>query len=468
MLYLPIPNECGSDSIFLPVENQVPFLPYGLFRGCTHLLNGILAGCGSQHQYHDVWNRKAMNRRCQQVGLLGLENFFSRENIEGSVRQPNKFERISLAQVPSPCYVIDEQAIEENCQILDEVQRRTGCKILLAMKGFSVFCMFPIIRKYLHGTCASGLFEARLAKEKFGKELHVFAPAYSDHEFAQLLQISDHIVFNSLGQWERLRPLLEKNRRKISCGIRINPEYSEITTDLWNSCARYSRFGVKARDFHSVPEGIDGLHFHALCQQNSDTLERLLAVIEKKFGNHLSKVKWVNFGGGHHITRPDYDIDRLCRIIADFRRKHGVDVYMEPGEAVGLNAGILLARVLDIVRNEVEIAILDVSAWAHIPDILAASYRPDIIRGGKPGELEYTYRLASRSCMSGDIIGDYSFPRPLHRGSRIMFSDMVKYAVVSNNVFNGMPLPSIAILKKSNKIRIVRQFGYEDYEGRLS
>jgi carboxynorspermidine decarboxylase len=385
------------------------------------------------------------------------------------MRRLKRFEGLSLAQVPSPCYVFDELAIEENCQILDKVQRRTGCKILLALKGLSVFSLFPIIRKYLHGTCASGLYEARLGKEKFGKEVHVFAPAYNDNEFAQLLQISDHIVFNSLDQWERLRPLVEKSRRKISCGIRINPEYSEITTNLWNPCARYSRFGVKASDFHSVPEGIDGLHFHALCEQNSDTLERVLAVIEKKFGNHLSKVKWVNFGGGHHITRPDYDIDRLCRIIADFRRKHGVDVYMEPGEAVGLNAGILLARVLDIVRNEVEIAILDVSAWAHIPDILAdAPYKPDIIGAGKPNQLEHTYRLASRSCMSGDIIGDYSFPRALHRGSNIMFSNMATYAVVSNNVFNGMPLPSIAILKKSNKIKIVRQFGYEDYEARLS
>jgi carboxynorspermidine decarboxylase len=388
--------------------------------------------------------------------------------LEDSVQQPDRFERISLANVPSPCYIIDELALEKNCKILGEVQKRTGCKILLALKGFSVFSMFPLIRKYLHGTCASGLYEARLGKEKFGKEVHVFAPAYDDREFAQLLKISDHIVFNSLGQWERLRPLVEKSRRKISCGIRINPEYSEIKLDIWNACARYSRFGVKASDFHSVPEGIEGLHFHALCEQNSDTLERVLAVIEKKFGNHLSKVKWVNFGGGHHITRPDYDIDRLCRIITNFRRKYNVDVYMEPGEAVGLNGGIFLTRVLDIVRNEVEIAILDTSAWAHIPDILAASFRPDIIGGGKPGELEYTYRLASRSCMSGDIIGDYSFSRPLHSGSNIMFSDMAKYSVVSNNIFNGIPLPSIAILAKSNKIRILRKSGYEDYEGRLS
>jgi carboxynorspermidine decarboxylase len=300
----------------------------------------------------------------------------------------------------------------------------------------------------------------------------VFAPAYNDHEFAQLLQISDHIVFNSLDQWERLRPLVEKNRRKISCGIRINPEYSEITTNLWNPCAKYSRFGVKASDFHSVPEGIEGLHFHALCEQNSDTLERVLAVIEKKFGKYLSQVQWVNFGGGHLITRPDYDIDRLCRIITDFRRKYNVDVYMEPGEAVGLNAGILLARVLDIVRNDVEIAILDVSAWAHIPDILTAPltapYKPDIIGGGEPSQLKNTYRLASRSCMSGDILGDYSFPQPLHRGSNIMFSDMASYSAVSNNFFNGIPLPAIAILTKSKDVRIVRQFGYEDYEARLS
>jgi len=388
------------------------------------------------------------------------------------MRRESRFEGLSLARVPSPCYVIDELAIEENCQILDKVQKRTGCKILLALKGFSVFSLFPLIRKYLHGTCASGLYEARLGKEKFGKEVHVFAPAYNDHEFAQLLQISDHIVFNSLDQWERLRPLVEKNRRKISCGIRINPEYSEITTNLWNPCAKYSRFGVKASDFHSVPEGIEGLHFHALCEQNSDTLERVLAVIEKKFGKYLSQVQWVNFGGGHLITRPDYDIDRLCRIITDFRGKYGVDVYMEPGEAVGLNAGILLARVLDIVRNEVEIAILDVSAWAHIPDILTAPltapYKPDIIGGGEPSQLKNTYRLASRSCMSGDILGDYSFPQPLHRGSNIMFSDMASYPAVSNNIFNGIPLPAIAILTKSKDVRIVRQFGYEDYEARLS
>ena len=380
----------------------------------------------------------------------------------------SRYDQTMLAKVPSPCYVIDERAIEENCQILDRVQREADCKIILALKGFAIFSLFPTIKKYLQGTCASGLYEARLGKEKFGKELHVFAPAYDDHEFAELLNISDHIVFNSVAQWERLRPLVEKNRRKISCGIRINPEYSEVSTDLWNPCARYSRFGVKADDLKSVPEGIDGLHFHAMCQQNSDALGRLLAVIEKKFGKHLSQVKWVNFGGGHLITSPGYDVDRLCRIISDFRKRHGVDVYMEPGEAIAYDAGILLATVLEIVHNEVDIAILDTSAWAHVPEMLAASYRVDIIGAKKPNVSRHTYRLASRSCLSGDIIGDYSFPQPLHRGSRIMFSDMASYAVVSNNVFNGIPLPAIAILTKAGKVRLVRQSGFEDYQARLS
>jgi len=385
------------------------------------------------------------------------------------MRRSSRLEELSLDQVPSPCYVIDELAIEKNCQILDKIQKLTGCKILLAIKGFSVFSLFPTISKYLPGTCASGLYEARLGKEEFGKEVHVYAPAYDDQEFAQLLRISDHIVFNSLAQWERLRPLVEKSRRKISCGIRINPEYSEISTELWDPCARYSRFGVKAKDFHSVPEGIEGLHFHTLCYQNSDTLERTLAVIEKKYGKHLSQVKWVNFGGGHAITKPGYDIDRLCGIIKDFRKKYGVDVYMEPGDAVGRNAGVMVATVLDIVRNEKEIAIMDISAWAHFLDILVlASYRPEIIGGGNPNQLKYTYRLASRSCLSGDIIGDYSFQKPLHRGSKIIFPDMASYSVVSDNIFNGIPLPSIAILTKSNKVKIVRQSRYEDYKTRLS
>jgi len=380
----------------------------------------------------------------------------------------DRFDVRKLAQLPSPCYIIDEAAIEENCRILDGVQKRTGCKILLAVKGFAVPSLFPIISKHLSGTCASGLYEARLGREKFGKELHVFAPAYDDQEFLELLKISDHMVFNSLTQWQRLRPLVMESKRKISCGIRINPEYSEVAVGLWNPCARYSRLGVKAEDLKSIPQGIEGLHFHAMCGQGSDTLERLLAVVEKKFGKHLSEVKWVNFGGGHFVTAPGYDIDRLCRLVERFQREHGVEVYMEPGEAVVLNAGILLTTVLDIVHNEIDIAILDTSAWAHIPEILTSPYRPNVIGGFGPNESSYKCRLASRSCLSGDVIGDYSFPEPLRRGSRIMFSDMASYAVVSNNIFNGIPLPAIATLSQSDSVRLVRQSSYEDYRSRLS
>ncbi|UCE46148.1 MAG: carboxynorspermidine decarboxylase [Methanobacteriota archaeon] len=374
----------------------------------------------------------------------------------------------ALAEVPSPCYIIDELAIEENCKILGEVQELSGCRILMALKGFTLPSLFPLISKYLHGTCASGLYEARLGRERFGKEVHVFAPAYDDREFEELLRISDHIVFNSIAQWERARPVVEESARKVSCGIRINPEYSEVPIDLWNPCARYTRFGVRADDFRTVPEGIDGLHFHALCQQNSDSLERLIGVVEEKFERHLSRVRWVNFGGGQLITAPDYDIDRLFRVVADFREEYVVDVYMEPGEAVALNAGVLMSTVLDVVHNEMDIAILDISAWAHAQDILAAAFRMDVIGGCGPGESKHTYRLASRSCLSGDIIGDYSFKQPLHRGSRLMFTDMASYSVVSNNMFNGIPLPAIAILAKSNEVRIVRRSSYEDFESRLS
>ncbi|UCE92199.1 MAG: carboxynorspermidine decarboxylase [Methanobacteriota archaeon] len=373
-----------------------------------------------------------------------------------------------LAEVPSPCYIIDERAIEENCQILGRIQDATGCKILMALKGFTVPDLFPLIGRYLQGTCASGLYEARLGKEEFRKEVHAFAPAYDDLEFRGLLELSDHIVFNSLAQWERLRPLVEECPREISCGIRINPEYSEISIGLWDPCARYSRFGVKADDLKSVPDGIEGLHFHALCQQDSVSLEKLLKVVEEKFGRHLSKVEWVNFGGGQLITAPDYDVDRLCRVISDFRAEHGVDVYMEPGEAVAFDAGVLMATVLDIVHNEMDIAILDISAWAHVQDVLMTSYKLEAVGGDEPGKLKHTYRLASRSCLSGDILGDFSFEEPLQRGSKVMFSDLASYSVVSNNSFNGIPLPAIVVLTGSDEVRIVRRPSYEDFASRLS
>lgn len=384
------------------------------------------------------------------------------------MRRTSRYEGLDLKQLPSPCYIIDELAIERNCQTLDRVQRLSGCKALLAIKGFAVHSLFPIISEHLQGTCASGLYEARLGKEEFGKEVHVYSPAYDDVEFGRLLEISDHIVFNSLPQWDRFRPRVERSGRRVSCGIRINPEYSEISTELWDPCARYSRFGVRAEDLRSIPDGIEGLHFHALSQSNSDTLERLLKVVERNFGDHLSKVKWVNFGGGHLITSPDYDVDRLCHIISDFRKKHGVEVYIEPGEAVAFDAGVLLSTVLDITHNEIDIAILDISPWAHLQDVLTTSFVPEVLGSRGHARAKHRYRLASRSCLSGDIIGDYELSYPLRRGSKILFSDMASYAVVSNNIFNGLPLPAIAVLKKAGDIKILRRGEYEDYKRRLS
>lgn len=384
------------------------------------------------------------------------------------MERKDRYDEKLLASVPSPCYVIDERAIEENCKILGRVQERTGCRILMALKGFTIPDMFPLISEYLHGTCASGLYEARLGRERFGKEVHVFSPAYDDREFEEILKISDHIVFNSIAQYERFRPLVERSSRRTSCGIRINPEYSQTRIKLWDPCAERSRFGVKASDLKTLPDGVEGLHFHALCQQNSDSLERVVEIVEKKFSPHLSQVKWVNFGGGQLVTAPDYDIDRLCRVVSKFREEHNVDVYMEPGEAVAFDAGVLSATVLDVVHNDMDIAILDISAWAHVQDVLIASYRLEVIGGEEPDRLRHTYRLASRSCLSGDILGDFSFEKPLRRGSRVMFTDLASYSVVSNNMFNGLPLPAIAILTRSNEVLIVRQARYEDYESRLS
>ncbi|OLS14259.1 MAG: carboxynorspermidine decarboxylase [Promethearchaeota archaeon CR_4] len=372
------------------------------------------------------------------------------------------------SDIPSPAYIVDELSLEHNLQILDQVQRQTGCKILLALKGFAMFNTFPLIRQYLAGVCASGLFEARLGREEFGKEVHVFAPAYGESEFKQILPLADHIVFNSIAQWNLFRPFVQKAKNKVSCGIRINPEYSEIEVQLYNPCVKYSRFGVKAGEFSHIPEGIEGLHFHTMCEQNSDVLERTLAVVEKKFEKFLSQVKWVNFGGGHHITREDYDVNRLCRLITDFKKKYSVNVYLEPGEAVALNAGILVATVLDIVHNDMDIAILDTSAEAHMPDVLAMPYRPEILGAGKPNEFQHTYRLAGSTCLAGDVVGDYSFPAPLNRGSKLAFLDMAHYSMVKNTTFNGIPLPTIVLYTKDNQLKVVRKFGYEDYKNRLS
>lgn len=377
---------------------------------------------------------------------------------------------IDIYALPSPCYYVDEGLLIRNLEILNSVQERTGCKILLALKGFAMYSVFPLVSKYLQGITASSLFEARLGYEEMGKEVHIFAPAYPEEEFAEILAVCDHISFNSFAQWNKFKSRVQNKPGKgISCGIRINPEYSEIETPIYNPCYQYSRLGVTLANFR--PEelaGIEGLHFHTMCEQNSDTLKRTSKVVDEKFGSYLKQMKWLNMGGGHHITREDYDLETLVECINYFQDKYGVRVYLEPGEAVALNTGFLVAEVLDIVDNDMKIAILDTSAACHMPDVLEMPYRPNIIDAGKPGEFSYTYRLGGMTCLAGDIIGDYSFKKPLKPGDRLVFCDMAHYTMVKNNMFNGINLPAIALFSPAKGIKVVKRFGYEDFKTRLS
>lgn len=370
---------------------------------------------------------------------------------------------------PTPCYVVDERLLEKNLKVLNSVQERTGCKILLALKGFSMFSVFPLVGKYLYGITASSLFEARLGYEKMGKEVHIYAPAYVEEDFDDIIKYCDHIVFNSFDQWKRYKDKVKSASKKIECGIRVNPEYSEIKTPIYNPCYQNSRLGVTLANFRPDElDGIDGIHFHTMCEQNSDTLERTIKVVDEKFGKYIKNMKWLNMGGGHHITRPDYDIETLVRCIMYFKDKYGVDVYLEPGEAIALNTGFLVVKVLDIVKNGMDIAILDTSAACHMPDVLEMPYRPEIIGAGKPGEKPYTYRLGGLTCLAGDVIGDYSFDKKLEPGDRLVFCDMAHYTMVKNNMFNGVNLPSIALYSEKEGLKVIRKFKYEDYCSRLS
>jgi carboxynorspermidine decarboxylase len=373
-------------------------------------------------------------------------------------------------RVQTPCIVCDEDALQHNLEVLDLVQQRTGCRILLSLKGFATFSMFPQIRQVLHGICASSPHEARLGREEFNREVHTYAPAYSDADIAELITLTDHLVFNSFRQWRKYRDRIQAAARPIQCGIRINPEYSEIEVDLYNPCASFSRLGVPRRHFEAASlDGISGLHFHTHCEQNADALEHTLAVVEERFGPWLADMEWVNFGGGHHITRADYDVDRLCRLVDAFQTRYGVQVYLEPGEAVGLNVGVLVATVLDIVENGMDIAILDTSAAAHMPDVLEMPYRPAVYQAGNPGQHAFTYRLAGLTCLAGDVIGDYSFEQQLQAGDRVIFLDMAHYSMVKSTTFNGIKLPSIALCNsRLPDVRVVREFAYEDYRNRLS
>ena len=374
------------------------------------------------------------------------------------------------AAFPSPCYVCDLGLLRQNLEVIAEVRQRTGCRILLALKGFAMFSTFSLISRYLQGTCASSPHEARLGKEEFGGEVHVYAPAYSEHDIEELLPLINHISFNSIKQWQRHKQKVLSSGRPIRCGLRINPQYSEVKVELYNPCSPNSRLGITFDELrgHDL-DGISGLHFHTMCEQNSDTLERTVAIVEKKFASYFNELQWLNFGGGHHISRADYDVDRLCNVISSFQERYGLQVYLEPGEAIALNAGMLVATVLDVIERDKPIAVLDTSAAAHMPDVLEMPYRPEVIGGGQPGEKKYTYQLAGLSCLAGDVIGYYSFDKPLVIGQRLVFLDMLHYTMVKNNTFNGVQLPAIALFEpENNQVTVIRQFGYQDYRSRLS
>ena len=373
---------------------------------------------------------------------------------------------IDYSQVPSPCYVLEESRLIRNLELLKKIEDSANVKIICALKGYSMWSTFPLVGKYLAGATASSLNEAKLAREEMGKEVHVFAPVYRESEIDEILSLANHVTFNSFSQWMRFKE--RTLARRVSPGIRVNPEFSTVETDLYNPCGRFSRLGVTRKEFRpELLDGIEGLHFHALCEQNADALEAVLRNFEERFGEWIPQMKWVNFGGGHHITRKDYDVERLIRILQDFRGRYpGVQVILEPGEAVGWQTGELVATVEDIVHNEKDIAILDVSVSAHMPDCLEMPYRPTVLGAGNPGERKFDYRLGGDSCLAGDIVGDYSFDSPLRVGDRIVFFDMIHYTMVKTTFFNGVPHPSIGIWK-DGKFHLVRRFTYEQFRDRL-
>lgn len=375
---------------------------------------------------------------------------------------------LNFNALKTPCYVVDERQLIKNLECLKYVKEEAGCHILLATKAFAMYKTFPLIGQYLDGVTSSSLHEARLGYEEMGKEVHIYAAAYREDDFDDIMKYSGHIVFNSFKQWKKYRDKIKKSSKKISCGIRINPGYAEIETSLYNPCAPYSRMGITQDHFEEAElEGIEGLHFHAMCEQNADTLERILKVVEEKFGKYLHQMKWINFGGGHHITRDDYNLSQLIKCIKHIKETYNVEVYLEPGEAVALNAGYLISSVMETMENGMPIAILDTSATCHMPDVLEMPYRPQVIGAEISGILPYTYRLGSATCLSGDVIGDYSFSTPLKEGDRLVFCDMAIYTMVKNNTFNGINLPDIVLYQEDKGFTVVKKFGYEDFKSRL-
>ncbi|MFS1524073.1 carboxynorspermidine decarboxylase [Microbulbifer sp. 2304DJ12-6] len=381
-------------------------------------------------------------------------------------------------RVPSPCFVIDEIALHDNLAVLADVQARSGAKVLAALKAFAMFSTGPIVAEYLSGTCASGLYEAKLGFEEYGgrdrgKEVHVFSAGYKEGELREVLAFAHHVIFNSFSQWQRYRALcldMQKQRPQLRFGLRINPEHSEGHTDLYDPCAPCSRLGIVRALFDGESlEGISGLHFHTLCEQDFEPLERTIAAVEEKFGDLIPQMEWINFGGGHHITRRDYQVEALVSAVRAFSAKYAVQVYLEPGEAISLFSGILVSEVVDTGWNGQNQAILDTSATCHMPDVLEMPYRPEITGSARPGELPHTYCLGGQSCLAGDSIGEYSFQDPLKAGDRLVFEEMAYYTMVKTNTFNGIPLPAIALWNSdTDKLQMIKEFSYRDFKERLS
>ena len=370
--------------------------------------------------------------------------------------------------VPTPCYVCDTDRLLQNLAILRQVQEASECTILLALKAFAMVRVFPLLKQTVKGTAASSLNEAKLGCEEFGGSVHLYAPAYVDDQFNELLHYSNHIVFNSLSQWNRYKKDVQTYNKPVKCGLRINPEYSVVKTSKYDPCVKFSRLGVVLSQIQlDEMDGITGFHFHTHCESSAEDFERTLNTIDDKFGHIIPRLDWINFGGGHHITSSDYDTDKLCSLIREFRGRYGIEVFLEPGEAIALNAGVLVAKVLDIIHNEIDIAILDTSATAHMPDVLEMPYRPKVAGGSTESLSPHRYRLAGLTCLAGDVIGDYYFEAPLQIGSKVVFFDMLHYTMVKNTMFNGVGLPSIATWSDEEGLRIVKEFGYNDYKSRL-
>ncbi|MCE7064660.1 carboxynorspermidine decarboxylase [Dyadobacter sp. CY326] len=383
---------------------------------------------------------------------------------------------IDYNQIPSPCFVLDEVLLRKNLTLIDSVQQAAGCKIILALKGFSMFSAFPIVKEYLTGATASSLNEVKLINDFMGYQAHTYMPAYLDQEFDEIMERSSHITFNSLNQWERFKNRVEAFKiadptHALSCGIRVNPQYSEVATDMYNPCVPGSRLGITRDKMpDTLPEGIDGIHFHTLCENGSDTLERTLEALEARFGELLHQAKWLNMGGGHLMTREGYDIEKLIKLVISIREKYNLEVILEPGSAIAWRTGVLVTTVLDVMDSQgIDVAILDTSFAAHMPDTLEMPYKPVISNSyhepivGKP-----TYRMGGMTCLAGDFMGDYSFDKPLEAGDKIIFEDMIHYTMVKTSTFNGVNLPSIGLAQMDGDFKLVKSFGYESFKDRLS